>query len=103
MTHETTMGKHILFGIREKLNELPKFSFDPDAGPIVHGLSASGTAWAIGAATYFGDWEYRSKILRTAEFAGCTQHAKGERHYRLSEIAIVGEAVALAMKTNSHQ
>jgi hypothetical protein len=102
MTHHTNICKGELFGIREKLNNLPKFSFDPDAGPIVYGLSASGTAWAIGAATYFGDWEYRSKLLRTAELAGRTQYGMGERHYRLGEIAIVGEAVTLAMKTNNH-
>lgn len=103
MTHTASMGKNELFGIREKLSKLQKFSFNPDAGPIVYGLSASGTAWAVGAATYFGDWEYRSKLLRTAELAGCTQYGKGERHYRLGEIVIVGEAVALAMKTNCHQ
>jgi hypothetical protein len=102
MTRHTNICKGELFGIREKLNNFPKFSFDPDAGPIVYGLSASGTAWAIGAATYFGDWEYRSKLLRTAELVGRTQYGKGERHYRLGEIAIVGEAVTLAMKTNNH-
>jgi hypothetical protein len=92
-----------LTGIREKLRSLPQFTFDPDAGPIVCGLSASGTAWAVGSATYFGDWEFRSKLLRTAEVMGRTTKSKNMRHYRLGSIALVGEAVELAMRTNRKQ
>ena len=46
------------------------------------------------------DWEFRSKLLRTAEMAGGTNKSKGKRCYRLGEIFITGEATALAMRTN---
>ena len=92
-----------LCGIKEFLRKSPKLSFDVNAGPIVEGLSASGTAWAIGSATYFKDWEFRSQMLRTAEIAGNTIQDKDKRHYRLGELAIVGEAVVLAMKTHARR
>lgn len=89
-----------LTGIKEYLNKSPKFYFDPDAGPVVHGLSPSGTAFAFGAVTYFGDWEFRSRMLRTADIAGATVKGNRSRHYRLAEIALVGEATVLGMRTN---
>lgn len=89
-----------LIGIREYLNKSPKFYFDPDSGPVVKGLSPSGTAFAFGAVTYFGDWEFRSHLLRTADIAGVTVKGHRTRHYRLGEIAIVGEATVLGMRTN---
>lgn len=88
-----------LTGIKEYLNKEPKFAFDPDAGPIVDGLSPSGTSFAIGPATYFGDWEFRSEMLRTALRAGGDVYKDGTRHYKLGEFAIVGEATVLAMRT----
>ncbi len=88
------------WGIREHLNKTPLLAFDPDAGPIAFGLSPSGTAWAIGSATYFQDWKFRNQLLRTAEIAGNTTQRKNKRHYKLGELAMVGEAVVLAMKTN---
>ena len=88
------------WGIREHLNKTPLLAFDPDAGPIAFGLSPSGTAWAIGSATYFQDWKFRNQLLRTAEIAGNTTKSKNKRHYKLGELAMVGEAVVLAMKTN---
>lgn len=93
----------LLTGIVEYLDKSPRLDFDPDAGPIVNGLSPSGTSFILGAATFFGDWEFRSKLLRTANLAGVTvrQKKKHSRHYRLGEIAIVGEAVELGMRTNA--
>lgn len=93
------LGKKMT-GVREYLDTLPEFSFNPDAGPIFQGLSASGTAFVIGAATRLGDWELRRSFLSAAEIAGNTQYGDGERHYRLAELALVGEAVTLAMRTN---
>ncbi len=78
----------------------PKFKWDNDAGPIFIGLSPSGTAFILGAATYLGDWEFRSKLLRTAEIAGQTKKRHNKRRYLLGEMVVVGEAVTLAMKTN---
>lgn len=75
--------------------------FDYDAGPIVEGFSPSGTAWAIGAATYFQDWEFRGQMLRTAEIFGNTTGSGGKRHYKLGELVMVGEAVTLAMRTHA--
>lgn len=91
-----------LVGIKEFLNKSPKFLFDYDAGPIINGMSPSGTAFALGAATYFEDWELRSQLLRTADIAGATVKDKNSRHYRLGEIALVGEATVLGMRTNIH-
>lgn len=46
------------------------------------------------------DWDFRYELLRTAEIGGGTVKEKGMRHYRLGEFALVGEATALAMRTN---
>ena len=99
-THVSLMNTTV-YGIKEYLRKSPKFTLDPgQAGLIVMGLSAGGTAFALGAATFFGDWETRRQLLRTAELAGCTIKGKRKRHYRLAEFALAGEAIALAMKTN---
>lgn len=96
----TFMGKHIC-GVKEYLRKFPNFKMVPgDAGLIVKGISAGGTAFAIGAATYLGDWEFRYKMLKTAETVGGTKKEKGMRHYRMSEMFMVGEATVLAMRTN---
>lgn len=73
---------------------------DIDAGPIILNLSPSGTAFAIGAATYFNDIEFRNSLLKTAEIAGHTVKWNNKRHYLLGDIALVGEAITLAMRTN---
>jgi hypothetical protein len=97
---ENFMGKDIC-GVKEFLRKSPDFQMAPgDAGLIVKGISAGGTAFAIGAATYFGDWEFRYKMLRTAEVVGGTKKEKDMRHYRISEMFMVGEATVLAMRTN---
>ena len=96
----TIMGKQV-FGIKEYMKKSPKLAFaGGDAGLVIYGLSAGGTAFALGSSTYFGDWEFRSKLLRTAEMAGGTKKSKGKRCYRLGELFITGEATALAMRTN---
>ena len=96
---EPVAGKTV-FGIKEYLRKSPQMTLDMDAGPIVSGFSPSGTAWAIGSATYFEDWETRSRLLRTGEMAGGTIKRHGKQHYRLADFALVGEAVVLAMRTN---
>ena len=75
---------------------------DIDAGPILLQLSPSGTAFMTGAATYFNDDIKRAKILRTAEIAGHTIKLGMKRHYLLANIALVGESIMLAMRTNSN-
>lgn len=60
----------------------------------------SGTAFAIGCATFFSDKSFRNKLLRTAEITGHTIKWNDERHYLLANLALVGEAITLAMRTN---
>lgn len=85
--------------IKEYLKDSPKFTFDIDAGPVIHGISPSGTAFAIGAATYLEDWEVRQRLLNTAFLAGGNVRGRKYQHYRLSEIMLTGEAITLAMRT----
>lgn len=88
-------------GIREYHDRRCLFGNDIDAGPIILNLSPSGTAFAIGSATYMGDDDFRRQLLKTAEIAGHTVKWNGRRHYLLANIALVGEAITLAMKTNA--
>ena len=88
-----------IFGFKEYHNYSPILGFDIDAGPILFGLSPSGTAFAVGSATYFGDSVTRKKILKTAEIAGSTCVWNEDRHYLLANVALVGEAIMLAMRT----
>lgn len=87
-------------GIREYHDRSCWLGMDIDAGPIILNLSPSGTAFAIGAATYFNDIDFRNSLLKTAEIAGHTVKWNNKRHYLLGDIALVGEAITLAMRTN---
>lgn len=97
----TTVMHTTVRGVREWLRQsnVTKLAAG-DAGLIVKGLSAGGTAFALGACTAFGDWETRYEFLRTAEIAGCTVKEDHMRHYKMGELFLVGEATALAMRTN---
>ncbi len=87
-------------GIREFHDRSCWLGLDVDSGPVILNLSPSGTAFAIGSATYFDDTELRDKLLRSAEIAGHTVKWNDSRHYLLSGVALVGEAITLAMRTN---
>lgn len=87
-------------GIREYIDRRTMYQFDIDCGPIIFNLSPSGTAFVIGCATSLNDMVFRKQLLRTAEIAGSTVTRNGESHYLLAEYALVGEAVALAMRTS---
>lgn len=89
-----------LTGFKEYPDGSGFLGMDVDAGPIIFGLSPSGTAFGIGCATYFNDRELRCHLLKTAEIAGHTVVWKGNRHYLLANIALVGEAITLAMRTS---
>lgn len=93
------LKKWPLTGFKEYEHKSPILGMDIDAGPIVFGLSPSGTAFGVGPATYFQDWEVRNSILKTAEIAGSTVTCGGKSHYLLANIALVGEAITLAMRT----
>ena len=70
-----------------------------DSGPVIFGLSPTGTAFGIGGATYFQDTKTRKRFLRTGEWAGFTVSSKHSRHYLLADYVPVGEAITLAMRT----
>lgn len=93
------LKKRPVTGFKEYSSKSPLLAFDIDAGPVILGLSPTGTAFGIGPATYFGDITLRKKLLRTAEFAGSTVTCNGKSHYLLANIALVGEAITLAMRT----
>ena len=57
----------LIAGIKEYHAEKCLFGFDIDAGPIIFGLSPSGTGFAIGTATMCNDSKFRKQLLRTAE------------------------------------
>ena len=90
-------------GIREYHNKSCWLGMDIDAGPIILNLSPSGTAFAIGCATSLGDMEFRNQLLKTAEIAGSTVRWFDKSHYLLANVALVGEAIALAMRTSTKQ
>lgn len=87
-------------GIKEYHDRSCWLGVDIDAGPIILNLSPSGTAFATGAATYFNDIEFRNSLLKTAEIAGHTVKWDNKRHYLLANLALVGEAITLTMRTN---
>lgn len=95
----SVLGKTVT-GIKEFQRKVPSLQFmGGDAGFVIKGISAGGTAFALGACTFFEDWDFRYELLRTAEIGGCTVKGENQRHYRLGEFALVGEATTLAMRT----
>lgn len=91
--------KRFITGFREYYDKKCLLGFDIDAGPILFNLSPTGTAFGIGPATYFEDWEARKGMLKTAELAGFSVCNTNQRHYLLANVALVGEAITLAMRT----
>ena len=91
--------KSPIAGFKEFHSRKCWLGFDIDAGPIIFNLSPTGTAFAIGPATYFEDYEVRNRLLKTAELAGFSVGSSDKRHYLLANIALVGEAITLAMRT----
>jgi len=92
-----------LAGIKEYHDRTCLFGMDIDAGPIIFNLSPSGTAFTIGCATSLDDMAFRNKLLKTAEIGGSTVTWFGKSHYLLANLALVGEAIVLAMRTSAPQ
>ena len=90
---------HPFTGIKEYNDRSCWLGMDIDSGPIIFNLSPSGTAFAIGPATYFEDTDFRKSLLKTAEIAGSTVSGWNTSHYLLANVALVGEAITLAMRT----
>jgi len=72
---------------------------DIDSGPVLFGLSTSGTGFGIGCARAAKDSQFLSQLLLTAEIIGSSVESNGKRHYLLAPL--VGEAIMLAMKTTT--
>ena len=94
------MQGKLITGIREYYDHPCWLGIDIDSGPIICNLSPSGTAFAIGAATYFVDFDFRNRLLKTGEIAGSTVSWRSSNHYLLANVALVGEAITLAMRTS---
>ena len=91
----------LITGLKEYHDRTCLFGMDIDAGPIIFNISPSGTAFVIGAATSLEDMEFRKQLLKTAEIGGSTVSWFGTSHYLLANIALVGEAIVLAMRTSA--
>lgn len=70
---------------------------DVDSGPVVFGLSPSGTGFAIAGARCNDDQSLLRGLLRTAELAGMSYQRLGKRRYLIAPL--VGDAILLAMRT----
>lgn len=93
----------LVTGLKEYHDRSCLFGIDIDAGPIIFNLSPSGTAFVIGAATSLEDMRFRKQLLKTAEIGGNTVSWFGSSHYLLANLALVGEAIVLAMRTSAPQ
>lgn len=91
--------KRPIAGFKEYYDRRCLLGFDIDAGPILFNLSPTGTAFGIGPATFLNDYDVRTSFLKTAELAGFTVSSNSNRHYLLANMALVGEAITLAMRT----
>lgn len=93
------LQKSPITGFKEYCDRHCWFGIDMDAGPILFNLSPTGTAFGVGSVTYFEDFQLRKGLLRTGELAGFTFTWGKKRHYMLANVALVGEAIMLAMRT----
>lgn len=90
-------------GIKEYHDNSCLFGYDIDAGPLFLGLSPSGIGFALGAATSLDDMDFRKKLLKTIEIGGGTIRWFYKSHYMVSDLALVAEAIILAMRTSAPQ
>jgi hypothetical protein len=99
---KTALGAALWFGayaFREYPHGISGFG-DVDSGPVVFGLSTSGTGFFIAGARREKDQQTLQGLLLTAESAGFTVQTKNGRSYLLAPV--VGDAILLAMKTATH-
>jgi hypothetical protein len=69
---------------------------DVDSGPLVFGLSPSGTGFALAGAAYVNDAQRLRAMLVSAEAVGTTL---GLSHRRYLLAPLVGDAITLATRT----
>jgi hypothetical protein len=70
---------------------------DVDSGPVLFGISTSGTGFAVAGARHARDARLLGRLLTTAEIVGHTVQWRGQRRYLFAPL--VGDAIMLAMKT----
>lgn len=88
------------FGItamREYPAGSPPGRSDIDSGPLIFGLSMSGTGFAIGPAAFHRDRELFTGLVRMGELCGSPWERDGRRGYALG--GPLGNAIMLAMVT----
>lgn len=93
------LQRKLMTGFKEYYDRRCWLGMDIDAGPIICNLSPTGTAFGVGSVTFFEDWDLRKSMLKTGEIAGTTWRSQGKSHYLLADMALVGEAIMLAMRT----
>ena len=70
---------------------------DVDSGPVLLGVSTSGTGFALAGARWENDDALGARLLHTAELAGFTVWSPAGRRYLLAPL--VGDAAVLAART----
>lgn len=83
-------------GVREYLRGVSGKG-DIDSGPVIFGLSTSGTGFGLAAAKILEDLGLQKCLLRTAEIVGSTVEWESSRSYLLAPL--IGDAIMLAMRT----
>ena len=97
-----TMASTALLSLVHGIREYPpgvEGTGDVDSGPVVLGLSPSGTGFALAGATIARDDEFKLELLRTAELVGTSLHTDEGTRYLLAPL--VGDAILLAMRTTT--
>lgn len=87
-------------GIVQGIREWPRGVHrggDVDSGPLIGGLTPSGTGFAIAGAVLNDDRTFLEELLKTSEWAGFTVQWKGRRRYLTAPL--VGDAILLSMKS----
>lgn len=70
---------------------------DVDSGPVLFGLSTSGTGFAVAGARMMHDEEFLDRLLRTAEVVGSSWDSQQGRRYLAGPL--IGDAIVLAGRT----
>ena len=70
---------------------------DIDSGPLIFGVSASASAFALSGARLYGDENLMIELLRTASLAGIPLESSGR--LRFASGGALGNAIVLAMLT----
>ena len=83
-------------GIREYLPGVIGLG-DIDSGPVIFGLSTSGTGFGLATARLLDDSDMTSCLLKTAETVGSTVMSGDTKRYLFAPL--IGDAIMLAMRT----